>query len=144
MNKIIVITGAMLLMAAGCSSQTNQTKTTDLTPTPTTQAATSPTPTPTPTKSTTVTPTPSATPTASMEKTFSMADVAKANTPENCYSAINGIVYNLTAWINKHPGGDRAILSLCGKDGSSAFNGQHGGENKPEKVLAGFEIGKLK
>jgi cytochrome b involved in lipid metabolism len=65
------------------------------------------------------------------------------NTESDCYSAINGQVYNLTAWINKHPGGDRAILSICGKDGSNAFNGQHGGESRPEKILAGFEVGIL-
>jgi hypothetical protein len=32
---------------------------------------------------------------------------------------------------------------ICGKDGSSAFDSQHGGEKKPEKILAGFQIGTL-
>lgn len=77
-------------------------------------------------------------------KTFTMAEVEKANTPENCYSAINGKVYDLTAWINQHPGGDKNILRICGKDGSSAYNGEHGGDSKPEKILAGFDIGDLK
>ena len=75
--------------------------------------------------------------------TFTLSDVATHNTEEDCYAAINGNVYNLTAWIKKHPGGDRAILSICGKDGSSAFNGQHGGDAKPERILAGFEVGAL-
>ena len=34
-------------------------------------------------------------------------------------------------------------LSICGKDGSSAFNDQHGGQSRPKNELAGFEIGTL-
>jgi cytochrome b involved in lipid metabolism len=74
---------------------------------------------------------------------YTLAQVGEHGVEGNCWSAINGQVYDLGAWINKHPGGDRAILSICGKDGSAAFNGQHGGDKKPERVLAGFEIGVL-
>lgn len=74
---------------------------------------------------------------------FTLEQVATHNTEADCYSAINGKVYDLGSWVNKHPGGDRAILSICGKDGSSAFNGEHGGESKPETILAGFQIGIL-
>ncbi len=79
----------------------------------------------------------------SSEKVFTLTQVATHNTEADCYSAINGKVYDLTAWINKHPGGDRAILSICGKDGSAAFDGEHGGESRPEKILLGFEVGTL-
>lgn len=88
------------------------------------------------------TPTPPPAPT-SKPGTFTLAEVATRNTESNCYSAINGVVYDLTAWINKHPGGSREILRICGKDGSNAFNGQHGGDAKPERILAGFEVGVL-
>ncbi|MCX7589986.1 MAG: cytochrome b5 domain-containing protein, partial [Patescibacteria group bacterium] len=52
-------------------------------------------------------------------------------------------VYDLTSWITKHPGGEKAILNLCGKDGTSLFEKQHGGEKIPEDALAKFKIGKL-
>jgi cytochrome b involved in lipid metabolism len=52
-------------------------------------------------------------------------------------------VYDLTAWISKHPGGERAILSICGKDGSAAFNDQHGGQRRPANELSGFKIGTI-
>jgi cytochrome b involved in lipid metabolism len=81
--------------------------------------------------------------TSSSEKTFTLAQVATHNTEADCYAAINGTVYDLTAWIHKHPGGDRAILSICGKDGSAAFNGQHSNDTKPKQILAGFEVGTL-
>lgn len=83
-------------------------------------------------------------PTTTGPKTYSMADVAAANTAANCLTVINGNVYNLTDWIDKHPGGDRAILSICGIDGSSAYNRQHGGQSRPESILAGYKVGVLK
>jgi len=74
---------------------------------------------------------------------YTMADVQKHNSGSSCWTAINGNVYDVTNWINQHPGGPDAILSLCGTDGSSAFNGQHGGQGRPESELATFKIGTL-
>jgi cytochrome b involved in lipid metabolism len=76
--------------------------------------------------------------------TYSMADVKAANTPGKCWTVVSGVVYDLTAWINRHPGGDKNILSLCGLDGTAAYNSVHAGQSKPANVLAGFEIGLLK
>lgn len=75
---------------------------------------------------------------------YSMTDVKAANTPEKCWTVVNGVVYDLTAWINRHPGGDKNILSLCGLDGTAAYNSVHASQPKPANVLAGFEIGLLK
>ena len=76
-------------------------------------------------------------------KSYTLADVAKHNNASSCWSAINGNVYDLTSWISKHPGGQQAILSICGIDGSAAFNDQHGGQSRPANELAGFSIGVL-
>jgi cytochrome b involved in lipid metabolism len=84
----------------------------------------------------------SASPTAS-ETTFTIAQVATHATASDCYTTINGSVYNVTPWIDQHPGGRMAIIGLCGKDGSEAFNGQHGGQRRPESELASFKIGTL-
>lgn len=75
--------------------------------------------------------------------TYTIADVAKHKTKDDCWTTINGLVYNLTDFDTKHPGGSKEILRTCGIDATSAFNGQHGGEMKPEKTLAGFKIGVL-
>jgi cytochrome b involved in lipid metabolism len=77
-------------------------------------------------------------------KTYTMTEVAMHKDSKSCWSAISGTVYDLTAWITKHPGGAANILSICGKDGTSAFTGQHEGEPKPANILAGYEIGILK
>lgn len=74
---------------------------------------------------------------------YKLEIVASHNTKESCWTTIDGVVYDVTKWIGQHPGGKEAIVSLCGKDGSTAFSGQHGGQPNPEKALAQFKIGEL-
>jgi cytochrome b involved in lipid metabolism len=74
---------------------------------------------------------------------FAMAEVAKHSDARSCWSAIDGQVYDLTDWIGKHPGGAAVIKAICGRDGSSAFNGQHAGQKRPADFLAGYLIGAL-
>lgn len=75
---------------------------------------------------------------------YTLAEVAAHGDATSCWSAINGNVYDLTKWIAQHPGGEGAILSICGKDGSTAFNNQHGGQSRPESILSNYIIGALK
>lgn len=104
----------------------------------------SPTPIPSSTSKPVVTPspTPSPTPTVVSSK-YTMEEVKKRNSANECWSVINGKVYNLTKWISIHRGGPQAILFLCGKDGTSAFNAQHKGESSPESVLTTYLLGPL-
>jgi cytochrome b involved in lipid metabolism len=74
---------------------------------------------------------------------YTLAQVAKHNSATSCWTAINGNVYDLTDWISQHPGGESAILTICGKDGSSAFDGQHGNDPRAQNELANFKIGPL-
>jgi len=80
---------------------------------------------------------------STLETSFTLAEVATHHGASSCWSAINGKVYDLTSWINQHPGGPEHILSICGIDGSSAFNAQHGGQSRPASELANFYIGTL-
>jgi cytochrome b involved in lipid metabolism len=43
-------------------------------------------------------------------KTYTMADVKAANTAAKCWTTINGKVYDVTTWEDKHPGGRDNIL----------------------------------
>lgn len=81
--------------------------------------------------------------TTSGEKTFTLADVATHSSASSCYTTINGNVYDVTSFPEKHPGGAENILKLCGIDGSSWFNKQHGGNAQQEATLASFKIGTL-
>ena len=91
-----------------------------------------------PTTSPTATPTPTATPAG-----YTMEQVKANNTSSKCWSVIDSKVYDLTKWINSHPGGAGAIISLCGTDGTAAFKGQHGGSGSPASRLAGYLLGPL-
>jgi cytochrome b involved in lipid metabolism len=74
---------------------------------------------------------------------YTLAEVAIHNNAASCYSAISGSVYNLTPFINSHPGGSGTILSLCGRDGTAGFMAQHAGQGKPQSTLASFRLGTL-
>lgn len=85
---------------------------------------------------------PSGTPAPGPTK-ITATQVTTHNSAESCWTSISGNVYDLTAWISQHPGGRSAILSLCGVDGTAAFNAQHGGQGRPEHELATFKVGSL-
>jgi cytochrome b involved in lipid metabolism len=74
---------------------------------------------------------------------YTMVEVAKHTDRSSCWTVIRGEVYDVTAAIDKHKGGPDKILSLCGKDGTSGFVGQHGGKEKPETALEQAKIGTL-
>jgi len=75
--------------------------------------------------------------------TYTMAQVKTHNSSKSCWAVVSGKVYDLTAWINNHPGGPGPILSLCGTDGTALFMGQHGSQGRPATELAKFNIGTL-
>ena len=75
---------------------------------------------------------------------YTLAEVAAHPNAASCWTAINGSVYDITPFINSHPGGVEAILNTCGIDATALFETQHGGQNKPEQELANLKIGTLK
>ncbi len=83
-------------------------------------------------------------PVTTLPASFTRFQVATHNDSSSCWSIVNGNVYDLTDWINSHPGGQEAILEICGKDGSEDFNEQHRGDGGPAKALAQYKIGFLK
>ena len=91
------------------------------------------------------TPTPSPTPIAEVttQAGYTMDKVRENNSASSCWSIINGNVYDLTKWISSHPGGRSAISGICGRDGTSSFNGRHRGDGGPASVLTGYLLGPL-
>ena len=108
------------------------------------------TPTPTPSSApaaTKSTPEPTASSTPKAEATvqsgYTMENVRANNSESSCWSVIGGNVYNLTQWINSHPGGASRIRALCGTDGTSSFSAQHGSRGSPTSTLANYLLGPL-
>lgn len=75
--------------------------------------------------------------------TFTEEQVAQHNTRSDCWTIIDNKVYNLSSWVDNHPGGDEIIVSLAGKDSTGFFNDQHGDNDFPKEVLMHFYIGDL-
>ena len=86
-----------------------------------------------------------ATPKASASVTagYTMTQVKTNKSATKCWSVINGNVYDLTAWINSHPGGSGSIISVCGIDGTQDFLAMHRNQSKPESRLSSYLLGPL-
>lgn len=88
-------------------------------------------------------PSASSTPAAGAAAALSMAEVRKHASASSCWSVVDGEVFDLTKWINRHPGGTRRILDMCGRDGTAAYHGQHGNSGRASQILNGYSLGKL-
>ncbi len=81
------------------------------------------------------------------QKTFTSTDVATHNKPQDCYLIIHGNVYNVTNFLDQHPGGTDVILPYCGKDATQAFETQGGRRGthsqSARSLLAQYQIGVL-
>ncbi|KAK9722390.1 hypothetical protein K7432_002694 [Basidiobolus ranarum] len=58
-------------------------------------------------------------------KLTSALEVAKHNSPESCWLIIHGKIYDLTEFLNEHPGGKKILLKYAGKDATEAFDPIH-------------------
>lgn len=77
---------------------------------------------------------------------YSASAVAERNTKSNCWIIINKSVYDVTEYIDSHPGGADLITEYCGKDATQAFRTQGGeGQHSPSanSILNEYVIGTL-
>ncbi len=80
-------------------------------------------------------------------KTYSMEEVALHNTAEDCWFVIDGKVYDVSGYGERHPGSD-AVYQGCGKDATELFETRPMGSGTPHSdrargFLPNFEIGTL-
>jgi hypothetical protein len=81
--------------------------------------------------------------------TYTKEQVAAHKTKTDCWTIVNGSVYNLTSFIPRHPGGDE-ILRACGIDSTSYFTqrespeGEKVGSGTPHSSTASAELARLK
>ena len=74
---------------------------------------------------------------------YTMAQVKANNSTKSCWAVVDSYVYDLTKWINSHPGGPDAIVALCGTDATAAFKSQHENQAKPAMKLDSYKLGPL-
>ena len=79
----------------------------------------------------------------SAEKTYNMAQLSAHNNKSDCWLAVEGSVYDVTKFIDQHPGGEE-ILKGCGKDATSLFNSVPNHADEGRELLPSYVIGKLR
>jgi len=52
---------------------------------------------------------------------FALSEVAKHNNVSDCWLIIDSKVYDVSSYINFHPGNPETIIPYCGKDATKAF-----------------------
>ncbi|CAM8914958.1 unnamed protein product [Rhodiola kirilowii] len=75
-------------------------------------------------------------------KLFHFQEVAKHNNPKDCWLIINGKVYDVTQFLDDHPGGDDPLLQVTGKDASDDFE-DVGHSNNAREVMKEYYIGDI-
>jgi cytochrome b involved in lipid metabolism len=127
------------------TATTKPTTSTSAAPSAAATPAAKPTPAVTPAAKPTPAVTPEAKPTTAttVAAGYTMAQVRANNGRAKCWTVISENVYDLTVWINAHPGGEGAIISLCGTDGTQGFLAMHRNQSRPESRLAGALLGPL-
>ncbi len=77
------------------------------------------------------------------DSVFTLEEIGKHNTREDCWTVIGGQVADVTSFFGIHPGGDRDLAKACGIDASVIFARQR--EHDPEgyEKLKEFVIGTL-
>lgn len=97
---------------------------------------------------------PSATNDSQELASYTLEEVAQRNGTEECWTIVNGQVYDITSYLPRHPGGDEILLA-CGVDGTSLFterktdDGETVGSGTPHsgsatRQLERFKIGTLR
>ncbi|KAJ3708781.1 hypothetical protein LUZ61_012486 [Rhynchospora tenuis] len=56
-----------------------------------------------------------------MGKVYTLSEVSEHNTNKDCWLIINGKVYDVTKFLEDHPGGDDVLISSTGKDATDDF-----------------------
>ncbi len=74
-------------------------------------------------------------------QSFSWQEIKKHNNHNDCWIVIDQYIYDITHWINKHPGGN-VLAILAGEDASAMFYSSHFKLSK--KMLEPFFIGSVK
>ncbi|MFA6270068.1 MAG: cytochrome b5 domain-containing protein [Candidatus Paceibacterota bacterium] len=78
--------------------------------------------------------------------TLSQSELIEHNSYSSCWLLISGKIYDVTTYLNSHPGGEAEILKTCGTDATVIYDnrdntGRH--SSNARAMLADYYIGDL-
>ena len=79
-------------------------------------------------------------------KRFTLANVAAHDKPGDCWMAIGGVVYDVSAYVPKHPAPLSVLTEWCGKEATRAYATKNRGRPHSARaagLLSQFEVGVL-
>ncbi|KAI8008815.1 Cytochrome b5 isoform E [Camellia lanceoleosa] len=79
---------------------------------------------------------------ASDPKVHLFEEVAKHNKTKDCWLIIAGKVYDVTPFMDDHPGGDEVLLSATGKDATNDFE-DVGHSDSAREMMEKYYIGEI-
>ncbi|CAK9146519.1 unnamed protein product [Ilex paraguariensis] len=79
---------------------------------------------------------------ASDSKVHDFEEVANHNKTKDCWLIISGKVYDVTTFMDDHPGGDEVLLSATGKDATSDFE-DVGHSDSAKEMMQKYYIGEI-
>lgn len=71
-----------------------------------------------------------------------MAEVAKHNDNKKTWVVIHNGVYDVTEFLNEHPGGEEVLLEQAGKDATEPFE-DVGHSSDARELMAKYKVGEL-
>lgn len=75
---------------------------------------------------------------------FTSGQVAEHNTKWDTYIVVDGLVYDVSKWMGRHPGGAAVIKQWAGQDASTAMASFHPeGAQAPQKMLSTMLVGRV-
>ncbi|KAK9707161.1 hypothetical protein RND81_07G176600 [Saponaria officinalis] len=77
-----------------------------------------------------------------LTKLFSMQETAEHNSKDDCWVVIDGKVYDVTSYMDEHPGGDDVFLNAKGKDAQEEFE-EAGHSQDARDLMETFCVGEL-
>ena len=81
-----------------------------------------------------------------VDKLYMLLEVAKHDNKDDCWMAIEGGVYDISAYLPSHPSDPDLILPWCGKEASQAWQTKSRAlphSSRAQKLLMKYRIGQL-
>jgi len=79
---------------------------------------------------------------ADKNQRYTLEDVAQHNEKKSTWLVIHDLVYDVTKFLEEHPGGEEVLLEMAGKDATESFE-DVGHSTDARELMNEYKIGEL-